>query len=555
MYYVYLSQSMKNCKSAAAQAGFSTIELLIATALALMFLSAMYVVSFGDQSTVLAGETNAEATAITQELIERAQAQGRQDFNLVNSTSSTDGIYKKDVDVQLLPDFLTKLVTASTTWRGDHNQSLSVKIATLVTNLENIQSPNTCNSSLTNAASWKIPGHRVYDLGQLGINGNNGNGFGISDIQAFNKKLYVTTYVNPNTYKDTLFTFSIPSDPSSQLPVFLDSVDNNTAVDPGLQAISVASTTGATYVYAANSYGANFNTCVNTNGANKSCAQLQVFDVTDASNLQPPFESFKLPTSSPSFVRGSGGQAVGNSIFYKDGYVYLGLKKTSSGPEFNVVDVGGGGSPASPTNPIWKGGYLVGNAVNSIFVKGSYAYLATPNSENMTIIDIDVNSPTFMQRVGGYTDSVHPPNSEGAGSDHGEVVTTIGSTVYLGRTYGTNELVALNAANPASVTVSGAKDVGVGNQTSIYGVSVRDYLLFLITKAQFQIWNITNIASMQPWTISGTTAEFSDSNHALSQFGSASAVSFDCESNNLFLALASTQGNTKDMIGIIFPSP
>ena len=114
----------------------------------------------------------------------------------------------------------------------------------------------------------------------------------------------------------------------------------------------------------------------------------------------------------------------------------------------------------------------------------------------------------------------------------------------------------LNASVPASVSFLDGRDIGTGNQTTIYGLAVRDYLAFFLTKAQFQVWNISTPGSISPWTASGTTTEFSDSNHALSFYGAGGAgTSLFCYGDYFYAAVTSSQGNNKDNITIITPGP
>ena len=113
--------------------------------------------------------------------------------------------------------------------------------------------------------------------------------------------------------------------------------------------------------------------------------------------------------------------------------MYLGLV-ASGGGEFTVIDV------HNPQSPSLVGSYSVGNTVNSIYIEGSYAYLATPNARNLFVLDI--SNPANPTLAGSYTPAT---------SANGERVFALGDTVYLGRTYGTNELYVLNAATPASI--------------------------------------------------------------------------------------------------------
>ncbi len=98
----------------------------------------------------------------------------------------------------------------------------------------------------------------------------------------------------------------------------------------------------------------------------------------------------------------------------------------------------------------------------------------------------------------------------------------------------------------------GSKDIGTGNQTSVYGLIIRDYVAFMLTKSQFQAWNISSFGSMSPWTTSATPAEFSDTNHALSSFMSgASGTALACEENTFYAALAApVQLKPKDLVGV-----
>src|SRR3990167_5975208 len=85
-------------------AGFSSIEILIATTVLVVVLSAVVLVSFGSQSLLIDSETSSEALTKAQELIEQEQALARKDFKLVNPVSLSDGIYQKKIDITM-PDF------------------------------------------------------------------------------------------------------------------------------------------------------------------------------------------------------------------------------------------------------------------------------------------------------------------------------------------------------------------------------------------------------------------------------------------------------------------
>ena len=78
-------------------------------------------------------------------------------------------------------------------------------------------------------------------------------------------------------------------------------------------------------------------------------------------------KTFKIATST---VPAAG---LGNSIFYKNGYVYLGLAAAAGGTEFNIIDV------HNPFSPARVGGYSFNShAVNDILIKNNYAYIFHP---------------------------------------------------------------------------------------------------------------------------------------------------------------------------------
>ena len=93
--------------------GFSIIELIIAMAIAAVTMSAVVVATLGYESSVVGAETNAEAVTLAQKMLEHQQALSKQDFNLVNPTTTTITVgplaYTTSVTVELQPDFLVNI--------------------------------------------------------------------------------------------------------------------------------------------------------------------------------------------------------------------------------------------------------------------------------------------------------------------------------------------------------------------------------------------------------------------------------------------------------------
>lgn len=274
-------------------------------------------------------------------------------------------------------------------------------------------------------------------------------------------------------------------DISSPLNPFFIGGLGGSNIQTGLNAVTVA----GNYAYVATNAG-------------PASGQFQVIDVSG----EIPLIKATLAMTG---VTGVGTQAQGQSIFYKNGYVYLGLTKTLTGPEFNIIDV------HNPLNPLWIGGYNVGSVVNSIFVSGKFAYIGTANSQE--ILTLNISDPVNPVYVGGY----NAPDAVGSGKS----LDLVGDNLYLGRTFtpANPEFYILNNTIPTAIlpTPLGTKEIG----SSVNGLLIRDYLAFLIsTNSQLQFWNIRN-----PSAIYSYATPVPLPNNGI-------GVALDCEGNYIYTA-------------------
>jgi type II secretory pathway pseudopilin PulG len=469
---------------------FSTIELMIAMAIMVLVLTAVVMTSFGSQSFLIGSQTNAEAMKHAQALEEEQQALARKDFNLVNSKEEVeDGIFKKSVQVKLLDDFLTKEVTTIVRWTNERKIEQSVELTTLITNFDNAIGGNTCASNLT--GDWSQPRiTETYDFS---------SGTYLTDIDAYHGKLYATAGKTSTKTDPTFFVFKINDDNIS----YQGGVDTSgaTVSSGGPNALVVAKN----YAYLANGYGADFNACT-PEGPN--CSQLQVINLSN--NNPSILKNYKLSN----ILTAIGG--AGNSIFYKNGYVYLGLTSTgNSESEFNIIDVH---TPNSPIN-LGPGIDIGNNAINSILVKGKYAYLATADSaEKLKVVDI--SNPSSPKKVSGFV---------GQGV-YGKSIFGVGDSIYFGTTKNLNpaSYYVLNAVKPENIEV--VPLIEKSFSSSINGIIVRDTLAFILTKNTLEIINAKDASSVASIPLSGNTNTFEPS--------------FDCEGNYLYI----TSGNKIDVI-------
>jgi LVIVD repeat len=268
--------------------------------------------------------------------------------------------------------------------------------------------------------------------------------------------------------------------------------------------------TDGNYVYAATNAG-------------PATGQLQIILAT--TTPMQTTETYPVPS-----VTGTGSQALGQSVFYSNGYIYLGLTKTASGPEFNIIDV------HNPNAPSLIGSFAVGAGIEDIYVRGNYAYLATDDNTRELLI-LDISNPSAPKQVGIYNAS----GSTGFGLGH--TLDLAGSTLLLGRTYDPSgsEYLALDASNTPNVLLKNSKDVGPNssNAFSVGGVLVRDYLAFVLTGGgaggtkggQLQIINATS------------TAQYANSIALPNGSSGQGGTAIECEGNYVFLGSVDSSSN------------
>lgn len=512
--------------------GFSTLEMLMAMFILVLTLTAVVGVSFGNQSMIIDSQTNAEALNIAQGLLEKAQADSRKDFNLVNpveAVTSADGFTSKVDVMQQAGDYFTKLVTATVEFPEDNGRQGKTELSTLVTNFNNAVGGDTCNSAIP--SHWMPGSPDNYSLNPIDLLAGSGlpaDTYPITSLDSYRNFLYVAASNTLTGDDRTLFIFDI-SNPG-QRPVYKGSVDNSSSTKIGINAIKVA----GNYAYAASAIEANFNTtapdvpCNNEAGTNASCGQLQVIDASIPENPQVKY-TFEVPNAV-----GHDGQAVGKSVFYKNGYVYLGLSKTASGSEFNIIDVHNFPAVA----PSFVGSFLVGGGVESIYVNGDYAYLGTDVSgRELTVLDI---SNPQNPNLAGYFN---------VGAGNGNSLYVVGDNLYLGSRYVIGQpefnITSIASLNPAASTpLVGYNDIGSDSSSpfSVNGVIVRNTLAFILAGSASYGGNLQLFDIAPPGSLS---TEIPVATVPLPVGGSGiGGVAMDCESNYIYVGSVDGSGNS-----------
>ncbi len=470
--------------------GFITLEVVIALTILTLMLSATTLISFSNLSVLSDGKTDREVRGIIDELLAKARASLAYDFKQsVSIAEGSNGIYTTNLDVKTVDYFIKKL-TATVSWTSGFGRTLQISQTEIVTDYLNTTGGDSCDGEVIGDWASPLVVNNITDLATL-IGSSTGT-YPVTDIDVYRDRLYVTTN-NSSRNQETFFIFDVTD---LAHPSLISKLDNDLVNNTGIKALFVYGDKYETYAYVANS-------------SSFTKGQLQIIKVSDS--VPSVISTYKIPTS---IVAGSSNQGNGNSIFYKEGYVYLGLTKTVAGPEFNIIDV------HDPFTPIWIGGYAVGNGVNDLFIKDGFAYLVTANDQEL--ITLDVSNPANPVRVGGFD----APDSVGTGKS----LYVVGDTIYLGRTATAShpELYLLDNSNPNTIPAPlGTREIG----SSVNGIIARgDLLLLTTTSGQVQILDIAS------------TSSITNKTPPLILPNSGSGVGLDCERNEIFVASTPNSG-------------
>jgi hypothetical protein len=466
--------------------GFSTIELLIALMIMTTTLTATTLITLELPSAVFDGNKEMEAGNQALRLLNNTFTRGLTSFDSITSlaTTTTNGI-QSSLSVQVLPDGFTKLLFATVSWIDSHQRTRFLVLRGIATDFAHA-AHTTCSNVL--GGDWSVPRRTFVSFPFFPIQSVT------VDSASGANLLAAATQASVQKTDPVLSIFDISS---STAPVRLGSLDNASSTKSGYAALAMHDHS----IYAANDHASDFDTCV----TGPTCSQLQIIDAT---NPAAPVlaESFQLATATEPYAGGLGGQSAAKSIFYQDGLAYLGLQKTPSGDEFNIINV------RDIRHPQWLGGFSIGRTINHVEVRNSIAYLATDDPTHELLI-LDVHDPQHIFEVTSFD----APGYSTYG--FGEALSVQGNMIALGRSYTTSgpELLFFNDTASSSLTVTASTSInGLFGTPSIQGLLTKSYLLFALLNSGLQIWNVTNPYNPAPYgaqiplplgnTVSGTSA-------------------------------------------------
>lgn len=433
--------------------GQTVIEVLIAFSLIGLLFSGVALIFFGNQSTLSDKELSAAAAWRAHEGIEGARAIARRDWTALTTgdhglvfksgewifegSSTTHGIFTRVINVTSSPDYYEKNVTSRVIWMsGKTSKSFSYTVR--LTDWKTVLESGGDTGGGGTASDWT----NACTLGTVDL----GTAVQGTDIDVINKITYITT-VHAEANKND---FHIVDVTNGNSPSIFSQINTS----PGLNAVDAIKD----YAFVA---------------VNNENEQLQIVDISNTLS----------PTTTAKYQLPNVNDSKGLSVFYNNKKVYVGTDIESGGNEFHIVDV------SDKSNPSSIGSREIGGNVNAIYVRGSYAYLATSlDSKELVVLDIDDSSN--VTEVGSFN---------ATGTIDALSVFVVGNTLYLGRKGDSNvsnhEFLVLDISGTSSIKLLGSKELGV----EVNDIRVRDTLAFLATSdsnKEFQVLNIDDPANI-----------------------------------------------------------
>lgn len=330
--------------------GQSTLELLIALVVIILTVSAIIVVSFGNQSLSVETKLSNLALLKAREDLEDSRADARENWVGLVSSSQTDGEFTRDVVVENIGNY-EKKVTARVSWTTDPLRPQKIELATILTDW--VTSFNESGGSGP-IGDWDNPRTAgTIDLGP----GNEG-----TDLAVIEDTVFIVAKASDSKKKD-FYSINVTN---------IDAPVERASVDIGKGSNSIVLMGDYAYV-----------------AQDASNNQLQIVSV---SNPDAPFLAAEI--SLQNNTKG------GISIFALDDYVYVG-SESSAGKEFQIFNV------SDPTNPLFVSSVEIDANVNDIYVYRNRAYLATSKTDGEILI-FDISIPSDPQQIAAFDYSGTP---------------------------------------------------------------------------------------------------------------------------------------------------
>lgn len=174
------------------------------------------------------------------------------------------------------------------------------------------------------------------------------------------------------------------------------------------------------------------------------------------------------------------GAGDGLAIYISGTYAYVARGANGGTQEFLIMNL------ATPQTPTLSGSYGNANNMRDVYVSGNYAYLAT-SIDAQELLVINITSKTSPTLAGSFNL---------AGTTDATAIDGYGSRVFMGQGA---TLYSMNVATPTAPTQAGSVATSGTGVIQDFAVDPTNNLVFIgsaTTTAEFQIINVANPASM-----------------------------------------------------------
>lgn len=430
--------------------GFSTIELLIAFSIAVIFLSGIASVAFGGQTAALDTSLQNGGLFRVSTLIGDAVASTTKSWN-GTPTAWQPGFYSQTNTLKSVSPCV-KFINSTSTWATEKSRNQNLSLSTFIANPTEAKALGGGCDPFPPSERWDNPS----SFGSSDASGAPGTGVAIATI---NGTRYAVATADPSSAgKEDVYIFNVTN---AANPVTTGKLNTG----KGLNRVAV----GGNYAYVAQ---------------NDSTNQFQVINLTTPSSPSV-VSQMTLPGVGISFPQGW-------SIAYYNNKVYIGTRETA-GNEFHIYDV------SNPAAPVWQGSREINHNVNDIVVTKqtvsgtdkTIAYLATSatNASAPELIALDVTTPSSISQIGSFNPS---------GTLYGTSVFVRGNIAYLGRQRATGsnfDFYTVDITTPSSLVEIGKRRLGLGSNSQVAGIVVQGDIAFVATTDSNKSLSIINVAN------------------------------------------------------------
>ena len=440
--------------------GFSTIEILIAFSVGIIFLTAAMMVSFSDptlarqisldsgQAAALDVSLDNNALATSSNKLGNIVAKLTSNWKTAISGDSPNSTspYTNTPDITDIAPCL-KEISNATTWSTLGARGRQITFGTALGDMTTAKALGRGGCDPIPPSEWDNP--ETDNLSQANVSGaDNGTDVAVTSIDGIRYAFITSNPTGSGTSKKE-FTVIDVSDTNVQA----QDVKATLVMDEGLLALTVV----GDYAYVLNDDEVN---------------HLQIIDLTNPEVPVKLSTSYTLPNITCNY-NANNCQRIGTSITYYDGYIYIGAGyMVGNSPEFHIYCINDNSvAGCSPTTPVARGSLNVNHDVNDIAIKDTRAYLATSaDYGELTVIDITSKTlptlpPSYLNPLINNRKYNAITTSNAASTEDGSSIYILGDYAYLGRERVNNqserEFYVLNISNPSAITPVGSMSLGL----------------------------------------------------------------------------------------------